>query len=81
MPIDFPDSPTNGQSYSANSKTWTFDGTSWVLLQGEAIIASGSPSRAEAQFDRGRRRSRAVTSFLWHVVVGGDSGPRVPSRI
>jgi len=47
MPIDFPDSPTNGQSYSANSKTWTFDGTSWVLLQGEAIIASGSITEAK----------------------------------
>jgi len=28
--LDFPANPTNGQSYTANSKTWVWNGTSWV---------------------------------------------------
>lgn len=31
MPIDFPNSPTNGQTYNAGGKTWEYDGTAWVL--------------------------------------------------
>ena len=27
--IDFPNSPTTGQSFSAGGKTWTYDGSTW----------------------------------------------------
>ena len=29
--IDFPNSPSNGTSFSAAGKTWTYNGTVWVL--------------------------------------------------
>jgi len=29
--LNFPDQPSNGQEYSANGKTWVWDGTSWKL--------------------------------------------------
>jgi hypothetical protein len=29
--IDFPDSPTTGTSFSAGGKTWTYNGSVWVL--------------------------------------------------
>lgn len=29
--INFPDSPTTGQSFSASGKTWLYDGTTWKL--------------------------------------------------
>lgn len=32
MPIDFPNSPTNGDTYSAGGKTWQYNGTAWVLM-------------------------------------------------
>ena len=41
MPIDFPNSPTNGQSYTAGTKTWTFNGTNWDLVQSDALISTG----------------------------------------
>ena len=31
MPITFPSSPTNGQSYTYSGNTWVWDGTSWNL--------------------------------------------------
>lgn len=29
--IDFPNTPTTGQSFSASGKTWLYDGTGWKL--------------------------------------------------
>jgi hypothetical protein len=30
MAINFPDSPTNGQTYTVGSVTWTYDGAKWA---------------------------------------------------
>lgn len=38
MPIDFPNSPTAGDSHSAAGKTWTYDGSTWVLYSATAEI-------------------------------------------
>jgi hypothetical protein len=32
MPIDFPASPTNGQTYTFANRTWQFDGKGWVVV-------------------------------------------------
>ena len=32
MAIDFPNSPSNNDSFSAGGKTWVYNGTKWVLL-------------------------------------------------
>jgi len=34
--LDFPASPTVGQTYSANGGTYTWDGTVWVASRGTA---------------------------------------------
>lgn len=34
--IDFPSSPTIGQTHSANGKAWTWNGTSWVMASSAA---------------------------------------------
>lgn len=31
MPIDFPNSPTNGQTFNSGTRTWTYDGSKWNL--------------------------------------------------
>jgi hypothetical protein len=39
--LDFPSSPTIGQQYSANGSTWTWDGVSWLAVNGPASGFSG----------------------------------------
>jgi hypothetical protein len=42
MAIDFPNSPTNGDTFTVGTKTWLFDGTAWSVITGAAILESGS---------------------------------------
>jgi len=47
MPIDFPDSPTNGDLYSAGGKNWQYNGSAWVLLGVVPSIPVGSVGTSE----------------------------------
>jgi hypothetical protein len=46
--LNFPSSPTNGQTYTANGTTWVFNGTAWIkpdltsaiLIQAQAMSAA-----------------------------------------
>ena len=37
MALDFPASPTVGQTYKVGDTTWTWNGTSWSVTGGQAI--------------------------------------------
>jgi len=47
MPIDFPNSPTNGDSFTSNDKTWQFNGSSWTLVAGTASLDNASVTAAK----------------------------------
>ena len=47
MPIDFPNSPTNGDLYSAGGKNWQYNGSAWVLLGVVPSIPVGSVGTSE----------------------------------
>ncbi len=32
MPLDFPNSPSNNDTYNAGGKTWLYNGSAWVLI-------------------------------------------------
>jgi hypothetical protein len=48
MAINFPNSPANNDYFESNGKAWTYNGTSWVIVQTPAnlSIANGSISDA-----------------------------------
>ena len=52
MAINFPDSPTNGQTYAVGSFTWQFNGEKWIganntTLDGLSNVSAATPSSGE----------------------------------
>lgn len=70
MPIDFPDSPSQGDQFSVNGKTWIYDGTVWGLRQGTAYnqfpnnIDAGYPTSTYVGLD-------SVELGLYNTNYGG----------
>lgn len=65
MPLDFPNSPTNGDTYTANSKTWSFNGTSWELLQSDSLVSPQGITEtriADGAVSEAKLASNAVTT-------------------
>ena len=42
MPINFPDSPSNGDQHTAGTKTWEWNGSAWVQIAASANIGDGA---------------------------------------
>jgi len=49
MALNFPDSPASGDTFAAGGKTWSYNGTRWVLIAAGATItvADGSITAAK----------------------------------
>jgi hypothetical protein len=47
MPIDFPNSPTVNDVYSAGGRSWTWNGTSWVLNAYVGVVPAGAVGTTE----------------------------------
>ena len=45
--IDFPNSPTTGQVYTVNGKSWRYNGTYWVVEATESIGSGGLSTASE----------------------------------
>ena len=42
MAIDFPNTPSNNDQYTVGTTTWKYNGTAWVIVLGDASIATGA---------------------------------------
>jgi hypothetical protein len=42
MPLSFPGSPSNGDTYTYANRTYQYDGTKWIVITGPTTIAAGS---------------------------------------
>ena len=53
MPIDFPGTPSDGDSYSASGKTWVYSGTAsaWTLFGLPSAIANGAVGTGQLATD------------------------------
>ena len=68
MPIDFPNSPSNGQSYTVGDKTWTYNGSVWILTIGSIAIANAAVD--VDKIDGGT----ATNGYFLRVNTSADSG-------
>lgn len=48
MPINFPDSPTLNQQFTANGRTWRWDGSTWVNVGSDIVVADITDLTASA---------------------------------
>ena len=48
MAINFPDSPTLNQEFTAANRTWKWDGTTWVSVGAELVVADITDLTASA---------------------------------
>ena len=47
MPLDFPNSPSTNDTYSAGGRTWYYNGTTWVLSAYVGVVPPGSVDTAQ----------------------------------
>ncbi len=47
MPLDFPNTPATNDKYSAGGRTWTYNGTSWVLDVYVGVVPVGAVDTAQ----------------------------------
>lgn len=64
--IDFPNSPTVGETFSASGKTWTWNGSIWALR-----LASASRDAYDIAVDNGF----VGTEQQWLASLTGATGP------
>lgn len=79
MALDFPSSPTLGQTYSQGSKTWEWDGSGWKIVSffGNAVkdiksTVIESPTASEDIILFFTTESKAL-SQIRSVLIGGTS--------
>lgn len=65
MALDFPNSPTNGQTFTSGNRSWTFNGTRW-----EAVFYQGAPGPTGPSGPAGIDGSYSVS----------DTAPSSPSQ-
>ncbi len=65
--IDFPNSPTNGTSFSAGGKTWTYNGSVWVLNPRTA---------SKSAYDIAVENGFVGTESEWVASLEGATGPQ-----
>lgn len=67
MPLDFPNSPSNGATYASGGITWQYDGEKWNILAGggptyETTLPSSPSDGREIYF-----AASATDSVIWHL--------------
>ena len=78
MAINFPSGPTSGQSFTANSTTWTWNGTSWNVQGTSGTTGSQGPTGPSVTGPAGvivQGTAPSNTSSLWlDTSVAGIAG-------
>lgn len=69
MPLDFPSSPTIGQTYTSGTKTWEWDGSAWVGKTG-----FGPQGTTGTQGTQGLTGTQGTTGLQGLTGIQGTTG-------
>lgn len=93
MAIDFPNSPTNGETFTSGNRSWTFNGTRWeaVFYQGAPgptgpaglyktqATAPSAPNTGDAWMNTTDGRLYVWNGYSWFEPTNNQAGPPGPS--
>lgn len=70
MPIDFPNSPTIGDTHTVGTKTWQFNGTSWDFIIGDVVIGAISVDSTMIENDAVELGTKTTGNYVASLVAG-----------
>ena len=76
MAFDFPGSPSNGQTYTANGITYTYDGTVWKRNTAAAKGQKGEVGAGGSGGDKGQKGEVGATGSGGSAGSDGDKGQK-----
>ena len=86
MPIDFPDSPTNNQTFTSGNNTWQWDGTAWNIVSASTPVnyvisdtAPSSPIEGSTWFDSSSSKMYIYYDSSWLETTSSIAGPTGPT--
>ena len=75
--IDFPNSPSNGATYTASGRTWTYNGTSWVLTSVTSTVFDGSVTNSSLASNAVTEVKIANSAVSWDKLGTDASIPSI----
>ena len=63
MPINFPASPSTGDTHSSGAKTWTWDGEKWLLNSEDAALTVDNLDGGILEIDEAEVTNNIIFSF------------------
>lgn len=86
MPIDFPDSPSNNQTFTSGNNTWQWDGTAWNIVTASTPLnyvisdtAPSSPIEGSTWFDSSSSKMYIYYDAQWIETTTGIAGATGPT--
>lgn len=63
MPINFPNSPSTGDTHSSGAKTWTWDGEKWLLNPEDRALTVDDLDGGILEIDEAEVTNNLIFSF------------------
>jgi hypothetical protein len=73
MPIDFPNTPTSGDTYSVGTRTWAWDGSTWNLVSQVSFI-DGMIVNGDISASAAIALSKLASGTSGQIIVANASG-------
>ena len=75
MAINFPNSPTNGDTHTHSNSTWTYDGTKWTINPTPPLSSVATTGTFDSLGDKTITVCDETTFNLTGTTLDGTNGP------